>query len=162
MSAVAEHLEGRGVAFELVPHDQTYTSVDEARALGIAADEVIKSIALKTSTGYVLAAVPAARRLDMKLVREAAGDKHARLATEDELERDFPQYELGGLPPLGSLLDVHVYVDPEVMQHETVVFAAGSQTESVKIRREDLFRDEPVTVAALTQHPEEGEKELFE
>jgi prolyl-tRNA editing enzyme YbaK/EbsC (Cys-tRNA(Pro) deacylase) len=26
-----------------------------------------------------------------------------------------------------------LYVDPEVLQHEMVVFAAGSQTESVKL-----------------------------
>jgi hypothetical protein len=35
MSAVTEHLEQRGSAFELLPHRQAYTSTDEARALGI-------------------------------------------------------------------------------------------------------------------------------
>ena len=33
MSAVTEHLEQRGSAFELIPHRQAYTSTDEARAL---------------------------------------------------------------------------------------------------------------------------------
>lgn len=159
MAAVAEHLRGRGVPFELIPHDQTYTSIDEARALGIAADEVVKAILLKTSSGYAVAALPAARRLDMKRAREALGDKHARLATEEELARDFPAFELGALPPLGSLLGVPAYVDPEVMEHETVVFAAGTQTESVKARTEDLFREEPVTVVGLAERSEEGEKE---
>jgi len=31
------------------------------------------------------------------------------------------------------------------------VFAAGAQTESVKVRTEDLFRNEPVTIAPLTR-----------
>jgi hypothetical protein len=35
------------------------------------------------------------------------------------------------------------------MRHDTIVFAAGSQTESVKVRTADLFREEPVTVAPL-------------
>ena len=35
MSAVTEHLEQRGSAFELLSHRQAYTSTDEARALGI-------------------------------------------------------------------------------------------------------------------------------
>jgi prolyl-tRNA editing enzyme YbaK/EbsC (Cys-tRNA(Pro) deacylase) len=69
---------------------------------------------------------------------------------------------LGALPPLGSLVRAHVYVDPEVMGHDSVVFAAGSQTESVKIRTEDLFGGEPVTVAPLSRHPEEDDKELIE
>ena len=37
------------------------------------------------------------------------------------------------------------------MRHDTLVFAAGTQTESVKVRAEDLFRTEPVTVAPLTR-----------
>jgi prolyl-tRNA editing enzyme YbaK/EbsC (Cys-tRNA(Pro) deacylase) len=36
------------------------------------------------------------------------------------------------LPPLGSLLGVPLVVDPEVLDHEVVVFAAGTETESVR------------------------------
>jgi prolyl-tRNA editing enzyme YbaK/EbsC (Cys-tRNA(Pro) deacylase) len=55
------------------------------------------------------------------------------------------------MPPLGSLHGAPTFVDPEIMRHETLVFAAGTQTESVKVRAEDLFRTEPVTVAPLTR-----------
>jgi Ala-tRNA(Pro) deacylase len=162
VSQVTEHLQRRGVPFEVIPHGQAFTSLDEAQALGIAAGEVVKTVMVHAVSGPVLVAVPGYRRLDMPLVRTAVGDHHARLATEEELAREFSDYELGALPPLGSLLRAHVYVDPEVMDHDTVVFAAGSQTESVKIRTEDLFRDEPVTVAPLSRHLEEDDKELIE
>jgi prolyl-tRNA editing enzyme YbaK/EbsC (Cys-tRNA(Pro) deacylase) len=151
---VVDHLTSRGVTFEVIPHERAYTTIAEARALGIAGGEVVKTVVLDTASGHVLVAVPGYRRLDMKLVEEATGDRHARLATEGELARDFPEYELGSLPPLGSLLGAPVYVDPEVMTHDTVVFAAGRQTESVKMRTEDLFRDESVTVVAVTLQPE--------
>jgi len=159
MSFVTEHLERRGVAFEAIPHRQTYTSIDEARALGIDASEVVKTLAVRTASGHSLLVIPAPRRLDMRLVREAVDDQHARLATEDELRRDFAACELGALPPLGSLLGAHVYVDPEVLQHDTVVFAAGSQSESVKIRTADLFNREQVTATALTRQPERGNED---
>jgi hypothetical protein len=45
------------------------------------------------------------------------------------------------------------------MEHDTIVFAARSRTESVKARTEDLFRDEQVTVVPLTRHSEETDKE---
>jgi Ala-tRNA(Pro) deacylase len=160
MPSVADHLRARGVEFELIPHAQTYTSIDEARALGISADEVLKTVVVKTASGYALAVVPGTRRLDMHLVRDAVGDKHTRLATEEELERDFPGYELGSIPPLGSLVGAPLYVDPEVMDHDTVLFAAGTQTESVKVGRGLLFGGEPLTVSPLARHPEaEDEKE---
>ena len=162
MSRVTEHLERRGVAFEVLPHGQAFTSFDEAHALGIAAGEVVKTVVVHAVSGPVLVAVPGSRRLDMTLVRTAVGDNHARLATEEELARDFSDYELGALPPLGSLLRAHVYVDPEVMGHDTVVFAGGSQTESIKIRTDDLFSGEPVTITPLSRHPEDDDKELFE
>jgi Ala-tRNA(Pro) deacylase len=152
MAAVAELLEQRGVPFEAIPHERTYTSIDEARALGITADEVVKTIVLDTESGHALAVLPASRRLDMRLVRAATGDDQTRFASEEELERDFPDLELGAFPPLGSLLRVPTYVDPEVLTHDTVVFAGGSQNESVKARTEDLFRDEPITKAPLTKH----------
>ena len=127
MSVVTEHLEQRGAAFEVLPHRQAYTSIDEARALGVDADEVLKTLAVRTGPGYVLVVIPAARRLDLQLVHEALGDNHARLATEEELDRDFADYQLGALPPLGALLGANVFVDPEVLGHDTVVFAAGTQ-----------------------------------
>jgi prolyl-tRNA editing enzyme YbaK/EbsC (Cys-tRNA(Pro) deacylase) len=105
MSVVTEHLEQRGSAFELLPHRQAYTSTDEARALGIDAGEVLKTLAVRTGPGYVLAVIPASCRLDLHLVRDALGDHQARLASEEELVRDFPGYQLGALPPLGALAD---------------------------------------------------------
>jgi Ala-tRNA(Pro) deacylase len=156
MSAVTEHLEQRGSAFELIPHRQAYTSTDEARALGIDAGEVLKTLAVRTGPGYALVVIPASRRLDLHLVREALDDHHARLASEEELARDFPGYQLGALPPLGALLGSEVYVDPEVLEHDMVVFAAGTQTESVRMRTRELFAGEQVITVALVKQPDRG------
>jgi Ala-tRNA(Pro) deacylase len=151
MSLVTEYLDERGVAFEVVPHRRAFTSLQEARDLGVTADEVLKTIALQTRGKYVLAVVPASRRLDLRLVRDALDDPDARLASEAELQADFPGYELGALPPLGSLLGTPLLVDPEVMGHEVVVFAAGLETESVRVAVGELYQDEPLTLQQLTR-----------
>jgi Ala-tRNA(Pro) deacylase len=153
MSIVTEHLKQQGVTFEVIRHAQTLTTVDEARAIGIAPSEVIKTLVLNTVAGHALAVVPAARRLDMRLAQRATQDPHARLSSEAELAHDFPDHELGAVPPLGSLLTVPIYVDPEVMNQETVVFAAGSHTESIQVRTGDLFPEASVNVVALTRRP---------
>jgi Ala-tRNA(Pro) deacylase len=156
MSAVTEHLEQRGSAFELLPHRQAYTSTDEARALGIDAGEVLKTLAVRTGPGYVLAVIPASCRLDLHLVRDALGDHQARLASEEELARDFPGYQLGALPPLGALLGSEVFIAPEVLEHDIVVFAAGSQTESVRMRTEELFGGEQARTVPLVKQAGRG------
>jgi Ala-tRNA(Pro) deacylase len=151
MSLVTDYLDKRGVAFEVIPHRRAFTSLQEARELGVAADEVLKTVAVRTRGTYVLAVVPASRRLELRLVRESLDDPDARLASEAELVADFPGYELGALPPLGSLLGVRLLVDPEVLGHETVLFAAGTETESIRVRTGELFRDEPLTLRQLTR-----------
>lgn len=151
MSFVTEHLERRGVNYEVAEHARAVTSMEEAGALGITADEVVKTVMLATDRGPALLVVPASRRLDLRLAREAVGDHAARLASEDELQRSFSECELGALPPLGSLLGAPVFVDPEVLEHDTVMFAAGTQTQSIKARCADLFRGEEVQVSPLTR-----------
>lgn len=154
MTQVTEHLQARGVPFEPIAHQQACTSVAEARVLGINASEVLKTVAMRVGGGYALMAVPATCHLDMRLARAAVGDRHVRLATEQELLRDFPGIELGAMPPLGSLLGAPLYVDQEVLQHETVVFAAGIQTESVQVKMTDLLQHERVTAVPLIKHDE--------
>ena len=54
MTQVTEHLQTHGVPFELIAHQQAYTSIDEARALGIDASEVLKTVAMRVAGGYAL------------------------------------------------------------------------------------------------------------
>jgi len=159
MTQVTAHLQTHGIPFAPIAHPQAYTSIDEARALGIEASEVLKTVAVRAAGGYALMAIPATCRLDMHLVQAAVGDRHVRLATEEELLRDFPDFELGALPPLGSLLGAPLFVDQDVPQHETVVFAAGSQTESVQLKTADLLQHERVTAVPLTRHADENDKD---
>ena len=161
MSALTEHLEQQGSAFALLPHRPAWTAADEARALGINTTDVLKTLAVRTGIGYVLVVTPASCRLDLHLIRDALGDHQARLASEEELARDFADYQLGALPPLGALLGCEVYVDPEVRNHDLVVFAAGIQTESVRIRTQELFASEQVTTVPLVRQADWGTDDLI-
>lgn len=151
MSRLTDYLTSKGVAFEVLTHERAFRGIDEARALGIEADEVLKTVILDTGGEHVALVLSSGARLDMGLVREAVGDPDAHLANEDELTRDFGGFELGALPPIGPLLAVPVIVDPEVRAHGPVVFAAGSQTESVKVDAGELFAAVPARVVPLTE-----------
>ena len=151
MSVVTEHLVKKRVPFGLVSHDESMTAAEESRAVGVLPDHVLKTLVVHTASGLALVVLPGSRRANLKLVREALGDKHARLATEEELVRDCPGCEIGAVPPLGSLFDAPVLVDPEVMALESVVFAAGRHKQSVRAGPEDVFRGERVEIVPLVQ-----------
>jgi prolyl-tRNA editing enzyme YbaK/EbsC (Cys-tRNA(Pro) deacylase) len=60
------------------------------------------------------------------------------------------------MPTTGALVGANVYVDPEVLGHDTVVSAAGTQTESVKMQTQDLFGTREITTVTLVKRPERG------
>jgi Ala-tRNA(Pro) deacylase len=155
MSRAADHLRAKGVELEEISHGSAFTTLDEARALGIEADGVAKTLLLQTAAGPAIAVIGGDRRLDMHHLEHATGDKHARLATEEEIAQAFPDMELGCLPPLPSMLGLTGYVDPGVTAHETIVFAAGTRTESIKAKTSDVLEGEPLTVSPIVRQGKE-------
>lgn len=144
MTTLTDYLEERDIEYELLDHARAFTGIDEARSLGVKADEVIKTVICDTEGDHVALVLPGGERLDMSLVRDVLHDPDASLANEGEITRDFGGFEPGALPPIGPLLGVETIVDPTVHDHGPVIFAAGTQTASVKTDAHDLF-DEPTT-----------------
>ena len=132
-----DRLRDAGVEFELLAHPHTETAAAEAKALGLPSEEVAKTLVVRTPTGYVRVLVPARERLDLHKLRAGIETDKAVLATEQELERDYAEFELGAVPPLGGRPDP-VLVDPRLVEREWVAFEAGTHDESVRVRSADL------------------------
>ena len=86
--------------------------------------------------------LPASERLDLRKLREFLGvGKHkVHLATEDDLGRDFPEFELGAVPPIGGSRHDPVIVDNRLSRRASLVLEAGSHEESLRIAADDLVR----------------------
>lgn len=152
MSALLDYLQGRGVTFQVIPHART--TPEEAGLVGLPEDEVVKTVVLITQDGIALTVIPGASTLDLDLAHTAVGDQFARIAQPGELERRFPEYEAGTLPPLGLFFEAPMYVDPAVLRMPTVTFAGGKQTLSIRMVTRDLFRDDPVVITPLVRTAE--------
>lgn len=150
MAYVLDYLQGRGAAFTVIPHAHGATATEEARAIGMPEGEVVTTLVVMTHGGPALTVIPASETLDLERARDAVGDDQARLATEAELARLYPDYELGTLPPLAMLLLVPMYVDPAVAALDQITFAAGRQDVSIRMASSDLFGTDPIVIAPLT------------
>lgn len=146
-------LDEAGAAYELLTHAHTESALAEAQALGLAADDVAKTLIVKTADGYLRAVVPASCRLDERKVRDVTGGskKDIHLAAEDDLRRDYPDFELGAVPPVGGSRRDPVIVDSRVKARESVVLEAGSHEQSVRIATADLVRAAGAEVADICQ-----------
>jgi Ala-tRNA(Pro) deacylase len=149
---VTRPLDEAGISYELLPHTHTETALAEAEALGLPPDEVAKTLVVKTAEGYVRAVLPAAARIDLGKLRALVGGskKKLHLASEDELAREYREFELGAVPPFGGAHD-RVVVDRRVAERESVVVEAGTHDESVRLATADLLGLTKAEVADIAE-----------
>lgn len=135
-------LDQAGVTYELLPHAHTERAADEARALGLTASEVAKTLIVTSPEGNMRAVLPASERIDLRKLGELHGEsrKDVHLATEDALRRDYPEFELGAVPPMGGAHGDRVILDTRLAELDTIVLEAGSHDESIRIPTNELIR----------------------
>ncbi len=139
--AVTSYLEERGVDYELVEHEERFTAAAEARASGVEPHDAAKVVVLRRDDEYVLAVLPASERLALGKARELlGGEAGLRLANEDEIRRDFAQFEVGALPPFGDLVGTGQLVDRRLLGHERVLCSSGDHRHGLRIDPNDLVR----------------------
>ncbi len=136
---VLDYLDENEVDYEVYNHLRVYSTIEEARELGVDADEIAKCLVVTGHGERALIVVPGGHRISNQKIREATGNKHSRLETEDEMVDEFNDWELGAIPPLGDIFDFPVYVDRNLIGHETILFPAGSHTESIKMSVADFI-----------------------
>ena len=155
IDAVTAFLEAQGIRYDVLEHRPTFSAAAEARAAGAEPREAAKTLALRDRAGYRMAVIPASHRLDLHRTRELLGaTSHLRLATEEELERDFPMFEVGAMPPLGPMMPMPEIVDVHLLYHDGVLCAGGDHRHSVRLDPRDLVRVCEPRVASLCETPE--------
>ena len=146
---LTEALEQAGVDYELLEHAPTDRASDEAKALGLSPNEVVKTIVVATGEGSYRVLLPASDRINMHKLREAleAGNE-LHLLTEEALRSEYPEFELGAVPPLGGRRD-GVIVDRRVAGLDRVVFEA-SHDRSVRVGMAALVAATGASVADVS------------
>jgi Ala-tRNA(Pro) deacylase len=155
--AVTAALTALGIGFELLPHAPTQTALAEARVLHVAPEEVAKTVVVRTRSGYVRAVLPASERLDLRKLRGlVGGGTHTHLATEEDLQRDYPEFQLGAIPPFGGARSDPVVIDRRLIGLASVVVEAGTREASIRLSTQDLLRvvGEPRVAADICQEDE--------
>lgn len=131
-------LKYHGFDFKHMEHEETPTSEDSARVRGTTLEEGVKSIILrgKTSKKNFHINIPSNRKLDMKAVAEAVGEKCEFEAPEVIKERFG--LDVGGIPPFGTLLNLETLFDESIANHDKAAFNCGTLTESIVMKAKDL------------------------
>jgi Ala-tRNA(Pro) deacylase len=134
-----DYLASAGVRYDLVPHRHTDSSVDSSRTAHVPAVRVAKAVLVEDEQGYVLAVIPASRRLQIAHLNRLLG-RHMGLATEAELGTLFPDCAPGALPPVGGAYGLEVVYDDALADCPDVYFEAGDHENLAHTSGADFLR----------------------
>jgi Ala-tRNA(Pro) deacylase len=140
LTKLREYLDKEKVAYEVLAHRQAFTAQEVAEAQHVHGAELAKVVMLRSGPQFIMAVLPAPQRVDLDRARAAMGKPDVVLATEAEFEGLFPQCEAGAMPPFGNLYGLPVFVDQILTRDDTIVFNAGTHTQTVKMKYADFAR----------------------
>lgn len=131
-----------GYAIHRYDHNPAADSygMEASEKLGLDPAQVFKTLVVSVDAGHLVVAVlPVATMLSMKLVAHAVGGKKAAMAERDKVQRSSG-YVLGGVSPLGQKRSLETVIDSSARQFETVFVSAGRRGLEIELAPGDLAR----------------------
>jgi Ala-tRNA(Pro) deacylase len=132
-SKLTQFLDDHHVAYETIRHSPAYTAQKTAAAAHVAGKELAKTVMIRVDGQLAMAVLPAPMHVDFRALSSALNGATVTLADEGDFRAQFPDCEVGAMPPFGNLYDLDVYVDHQLSRDETIAFNACSHTELIQM-----------------------------
>lgn len=146
---LSEFLSRHGTSYALEHHMHSFCSLESAREAGVDEECLAKSVVLQDEAGFVLAVLPASRRLELDRVREELG-RALHVSREQDIARLFPDCERGAVPPIGAAYGLQTVLDASLEERDEIYFEGGDHETLVRVAGSaflDLLED--ATVAEI-------------
>jgi len=140
VNKLKEYLDSLNIKYVTISHPITYTSQQTASITHIRGKELAKTVMVKIDGKMAMVVLPASYKVDLELVKKAAGATIISLATETEFRNLFPECDAGAMPPFGNLYGMDVYAEEKLAEDEEIAFNAGTHQELIKLAYKDFAR----------------------
>ena len=146
---ISEYLDNHHINYKCYNHPPANTALEVAEAAHIPGHCLAKPVIVKADNRYIMAVLPSHEHIDIDLLREIVGADNISIAQENEFSHLFPLCETGGMPALGKMFGLPVYLDKSLMNEDWIAFNAGSHTEIVTMDLDSFTRLEHPTVCSF-------------
>lgn len=147
VKTLTNFLDDNDVKYVTIRHSIAYTAQQIAESAHIPGGEMAKTVMVILDGHLAMAVLRGTDKVDVDLLRGAAGAKTAELAGEVQFQGKFPGVEPGAMPPFGNLYDMPVYVDEALTRDRVIAFNAGTHSELIQLQYADFDRLVKPTVA---------------
>ncbi|MEV0285069.1 Cys-tRNA(Pro) deacylase [Kribbella sp. NPDC050820] len=133
-------------------HDPAAKSfgLEAAEALGLAPEQVFKTLLVEVDGKLTVGVVPVDRQLDLKAIAAAAGGKKAVMADPAAAERTTG-YVVGGISPIGQKRPLPTVIDATATEHAKVYVSGGRRGLDIGLSPADLITVTNARTAAIAR-----------
>jgi Ala-tRNA(Pro) deacylase len=147
-----DFLDQNGISYEMTQHPEAFTAQEIANKAHVSGKKFAKTVMVKIDQKMAMAVLPADKKVNLTLLKQAVGASACELASEDDFKELFPDCELGAMPPFGNLYGLEVYVAGSLAEVDEIVFNAGIHTELIWMAYSDFERLVNPKVARFSFH----------
>lgn len=149
---IEKFLREHGIEFKVLPHQTAYDAQHVAQALHVPGRKVAKTVLLRANHryGYLVAVLPATKRIDLEQLSKLLCGCQVELATEAEIAEHCPDCEFGVLPPFGSQYAMQTVVDESLANDNEIVIEGNTHNEAIRLNFNDFMRLEEPLILAFT------------
>ena len=130
---VADYLDRHNVYYHCYNHPPAVTAMEIAQAAQIPGALLAKTVIITGDGELAMAVLPSNQKIDLQKLRPVMEVDHLRIASEYEFGDRFPHCEMGGVPPLGDLYGMRVFMERSLLNADWMAFNAGTHTEIIKM-----------------------------
>jgi len=131
--ALSEYLDKNDVNYHTYNHTPDVTASEVAQSAHIPGAQLAKTVIVSGDGELAMAVLPAHQMIDYDRLKRLMKVSSLVLAREDEFTKRFPDCEVGGMPPLGGMYEMSVYMEKSLLKHDWLAFNAGNHTEVIKM-----------------------------
>ncbi len=118
----------------------TRTSAEAAQAVGCKVEQIAKSILFrgKESDKPILVIASGPNRVNEERIAEYISEPLAK--ADANYVRKHTGFVIGGVPPIGHLEKIEIFIDEDLLKYEEIWAAAGSPNAVFKLTPTELIR----------------------
>ena len=138
---VRDAIKRLGFSIEVVELEAiTRTSADAAHAVGCNVEQIAKSLIFQTEITHrpMLVIASGSNRVDEKKMAELISEPIGK--ADADFVREHTGFAIGGVPPVGHLEKLDIFIDEDLLQYEEIWAAAGSPHAVFKLASSDLVK----------------------
>lgn len=147
VKALKKFLDENHVKYVSLAHSPAYTAQEVAHCAHVCGKTLAKTVIVLMDDKMAMVVMPATSRIRWDRFMKAMGTDFIELADEDDFRDQFPDCEIGAMPPFGNLYGLPIYMDETLTQADEISFSSGTHSEVLKMAMKDYLKlVRPVTL----------------